>query len=101
MGLFLLGFWAGRKMIYSNLLQYTGLLKQIRKWGFIIGIPFSIAMALFEIDAKDIPNIMGLADTVTYAFSVVPLSLAYAASLCLYWNKHQGKTKWRWLAPMG
>ncbi len=101
LGLFLLGLWAGRKMIYSNLQQYTPLLKKIRNVGFIVGIPFSIAMAFFEIDNKDIPHVMGLADTAAYAFGVVPLALAYAASLCLYWDKRKGNTKWRWLAPMG
>ena len=101
LGLFLLGFWAGRKMIYSNLQEYSQLFKQVRKWGFIIGIPFSIAMAFLEIDGKNIPNMMGLADTAAYAFGVVPLALAYAASLCLYWNKRNGQTKWKWLAPLG
>lgn len=101
LGLFILGLWAGRKMIYNNLDLYTPLLRKVKKWGFIIGIPCSLAMAYFEIDEKAIPQLMGMADTAAYAFGVVPLSLAYTASLCLYWNKRKGATRWRWLAPMG
>jgi uncharacterized protein len=101
LGLFLLGFYAGRKMIYANLEQYKPLLKKLRKWGFIIGIPFSLAMAYFEIDGKEIPNWRGLFDTISYALGVVPLSLAYAATIALWWNKKAGNTRWKYLAPMG
>lgn len=101
LGLFLLGFWAGRKMIYANLENYIQLLKRVRKWGFIIGIPFSLAMAGLEIDEKQIPHILGLADTISYALSVVPLSLAYTSWICIYWHRSKGQTKWRILAPIG
>lgn len=101
LGLFLIGFYAGRKMIYANLEQYKPLLKKLRKWGFIIGIPMSLGMAYFEIDGKEIPHWRGLFDTITYALGVVPLSLAYAATLALWWNKRKGNTKWKILAPMG
>ncbi len=101
LGLFLLGFWAGRKMIFANLEQYRAMFKKVRNWGFVIGIPMSIAMALLEIDEKGIPEAAGLLDTVTYALGVVPLSLAYASWICLHWIKTKQQTKWRWLAPMG
>lgn len=101
LGMFLLGFWAGRKMIYSNLENYVVLLKKIRKWGFVIGIPASLAMAYFEIDEKGIPNAWGLLDSLSYAAGVVPLSLAYTSVICLYWIKRKGNSKWKLLAPVG
>ena len=101
LGMFLLGFYAGRKMIYANLDNYIPLLKRIRKWGFIIGIPLSIALAYFEIDEKSVPNILGLVETIFYAFSVVPLSLAYTATICLYWIKKKEKSKLKILEPVG
>lgn len=101
LGMFLIGFYAGRKMIYANLETYIPLFKQLRKWGFIIGIPSGIALAWFEIDGKGIPNPMGMVDTVLYAVSVVPLSFAYISSICLHWIKTNGNTKWKWLAPVG
>jgi uncharacterized protein len=101
LGLFLLGFYAGRKMIYADLEKYKTFFKRLLKWGLIIGIPFSLAMAWFEIDEKAVPKTAGLLDTASYAFGVVPLALAYASALCLWWNRKKAKTKWKWLAPMG
>lgn len=101
LGMFLLGFYVGRNLLYAKLEQYRPHLRQIRKWGFIIGIPFSLAMAWFEIDEKTIPHPLGLADTISYALGVVPLSLAYASSFALWWHRKKGKTRWRILAPMG
>lgn len=101
LGMFLLGFYAGRKMIYANLENYVTIFKKMRKWGFIIGIPASLAVAYFEIDNKNVPNVRGLLDTFFYAISVVPLSLAYVSAICLYWVKKRGNTKWKLLAPIG
>jgi uncharacterized protein len=101
LGMFLLGFYAGRKMIYTNLENYIPILKKIRKLGFIIGIPSSLALAYFEIDKKAVPDAIGLLDTFCYAISVVPLSLAYVSTICLHWVKMNGNSKWKWLAPVG
>lgn len=101
LGMFLLGFLAGRKMIYLKLEEYKPLFKKIRKWGFIIGIPTALALAYFEIDEKSVPNPWGLGDTVTYALSVVPLSLAYTSWICLHWIKWKDRTRWKVLAPLG
>jgi uncharacterized protein len=99
--MFLLGFCVGRNMMYAKLEEYKPLLKKIRLWGFIVGIPVSLAGAYFEIDEKSVPNAWGLIDTFCYALGVVPLSLAYVATICLWWNKKRGNTKWKYLAPMG
>jgi uncharacterized protein len=84
--MFLLGLYIGRKMIYVKLEENKLLLKNVRNRGLIIGIPFSIAMVCFDNDGKDIyAGPVGLADTISYALSVVPLSLAYASIFCLLW----------------
>ncbi len=101
LGIFLIGYYAGRNRIYAGLEKHTSLLKKIRKWGFITGIPLSIAMAIFEIDDNSIPKPLGLADTTLYALSVVPLSFAITSSICLHWIKTKGNTWWKWLAPAG
>jgi uncharacterized protein len=100
-GMFLIGFLVGRKMMYAHLEDYTTLFKKLRKWGFIIGIPGSIALAGFEIFGKPVPNPIGLAHTTLYAISVVPLSLAYISWLCLHWVNTKGNTRFKWLAPLG
>jgi len=101
LGMFLFGFYAGRKMMYIHLQDNFSLFKKLRKWGFIIGIPTAIATAIFEIDEKSVPKVMGLIDTFMYVLSVVPLCLAYVSSFCLQWIKTNGTTKWRFLAPVG
>ncbi|HEY5966656.1 MAG TPA: DUF418 domain-containing protein [Chitinophagaceae bacterium] len=101
LGLFLLGFYAGRKMIYTNLEKYISLFKKLRFWGFVIGIPAAIGCTYFEIFGKGIPDLMGLGHTFFYAISVVPLSLAYASVICLHWIKKKGNSKLKVLAPLG
>ncbi|MEP7165479.1 MAG: DUF418 domain-containing protein [Ferruginibacter sp.] len=101
LGMFLVGLYAGRKMIYANLEQYSSMFKKLRKWGFIIGIPSSLALAYFEVFGKRPPDPLGLLHTVSYAVSVVPLSLAYVSSVCLMWIRTKGNNKWKWLAPAG
>ena len=101
LGMFLLGFYAGRKMMYLHLENYVSLFKKLRLWGFVVGIPAAVACTYFEIFQKHIPNTIGLGHTFFYALSVVPLSLAYASVICLRWIKKKGNSKLKVLAPMG
>ena len=103
LGMFLLGFWAGRKMMYVNLEDYATLFKKIRRWGFIIGIPSALACSYFEIFATEHmkPELAHIGNTVFYALSVVPLCLAYTSVICLHWIKKRGNSKLKVLAPMG
>ncbi len=102
MGMFLIGFYVGRKKIYANLEQHILLFKKIRLWGFVIGIPASIAMAWFEGDRKLVyADAWGLLDTITYALSVVPLALAYTSSVCLLWLQSKSSSRMKMFAPIG
>ena len=101
LGMFLLGFYAGRKMMYLHLENYVSLFKKLRLWGFVVGIPAAVACTYFEIFQKHIPNPIGLGHTFFYALSVVPLSLAYASVICLRWIRKKGNSKLKVLAPMG
>lgn len=101
LAMFLIGYVAGRRMIFAKLDENVLLLKKIRKWGFIIGIPASLAFALFEHDEFHLPSAMGLTDTFSYAVSVIPLSLAYTSSICLLWLVPSWKKRLAVLAPVG
>lgn len=101
LGMFLIGFWAGRKMIYTQLDNYTSLFKKLRFWGLLIGIPAGIASFYFEFFQKKIPDPVGIFHTFFYAISVVPLCLAYTSMICLHWLKRKGNTSIKYLAPMG
>jgi uncharacterized protein len=101
LGIFLIGYYVGRNQLYLNLKVNRPLFQRIARWGFGIGLPMNIAHAYFFIDGHDVPNSwIGLADTLTYALGVVPLSLAYAAAIALVWPTP--KANWlRRLAPVG
>ncbi|HUR65106.1 MAG TPA: DUF418 domain-containing protein [Chitinophagaceae bacterium] len=101
LGMFLIGFYAGRKMIYMRLEDHVPLFKKLRRWGLIIGIPSAAAGFYFEFFQKHIPEPQGLLHTLFYATSVVPLCLAYASIICLRWIKKKGNTRLKVLAPMG
>jgi len=101
LGMFLLGFYAGRKMIHVQLENYVSLFKKVSRWGLIVGIPAAIASAGFEFLGKGIPNAMGLAHTFFYAISVVPLCLAYTSVVCLHWVNKKGNSPLKFLAPLG
>ena len=101
LGMFLLGFYAGRKMMYTQLEKHVPLLRKLRTWGLAVGIPAGVASFYFEFFHEAIPNPIGLVHTFFYAISVVPLSLAYTAMICLYWVKHSGSGRLKVLAPMG
>ncbi|MBK6827337.1 MAG: DUF418 domain-containing protein [Chitinophagaceae bacterium] len=101
LGMFLIGLYAGRKMIYAHLADNISLFKRLRKWGLLIGIPSAIACFYFEFFQKHIPSPIGMVHTLFYATSVVPLCLAYVSMICLRWERKKGMTRFRFLAPMG
>ncbi|NCO63846.1 MAG: DUF418 domain-containing protein [Flavobacteriales bacterium] len=86
LGIFLIGLWAGRKIIHENLLENTNFLKKAAFWGFCIGLPISLFRAYihFYIDKS---AIWELTYTISYAFGTVPLALGYAALLALIYKK--------------
>ncbi len=101
LAMFLIGFVAGRRMIFAKLEENILLLRKIRKWGFVVGIPTSLAFTYFMHDSYFLPSVMGLTDTFTYAVSVIPLSLAYTSSICLFWMIPSWKKILSILAPVG
>ncbi len=48
-----------------------------------------------------LPKPFGLADTLFYALSVIPLSLAYTTSICLLWLRLEWQSRLKILAPVG
>ena len=93
-GCFLLGFLFGRQEIYKHLPQHRVLIKRIALWGLSIGLPLNFFYAMvFESGTW--------ADVLIGSFAVLPLSLAYAALLCLIWLGPEGPRRLRHLAPVG
>ncbi len=88
LGLFLLGLYVGRNRLYAGLEESRSLLKKIRNYGFLIGLPLSVLLAYLQLNGKGLPHWQGWISTWTYALSVVPLSLAFVAAICLLYLKN-------------
>ncbi len=84
LGLFLVGLWIGQRGIYADLAAHRTLLRRVALWGGAIGLPLSVVYAWEAVSGHP----MGLAGhSAIYAVSVVPLALAYACGLALWWQR--------------
>jgi len=83
---FLIGIWAGRKILNKGLLQNQKLLKQIMLYGFLLGIPMNILLAYGRVQTEQVWQLL---DFIIYALGVVPLACAYAATVALHFNSKQ------------
>ena len=99
-GMFLLGFYAGRRRIFGQLDEYAPLLRKAALWGFLVGLPLAFIGASFEHAVEPTPPSMaGLAETIVESIGTPALSLAYAASICLLYRRFSRRM--RILAPGG
>jgi uncharacterized protein len=93
---FLIGIWAGRKILNEGLLENKSLLKKMVLYGFLIGLPMNILLAVAKTQPEGIWTIINYA---CYAFGVVPLACAYAAGVALLIQN--GHKSLMLLAPVG
>lgn len=101
LAIFILGLYVGRKMMYARIEAYKPLFKKIQRIGFLVGLPLSVVYAFFELTQPHIPHPKGLINTTAYALSVVPLSLAYTTTICLWYNKNNNSRFLRLFAAPG
>lgn len=81
-GIFLIGIWAGRKILYENLLSNTPFLKKVFWIGLLIGLPFNIIRGYIEFYG-DKNTLNEFLHTLCYALGTVPFALSIAASIAL------------------
>jgi len=98
LGLFLLGLYIGRKRIYANLYENKKLLEQVMLYGLSIGLPTSI---LYAWEATNGYPFGLVGHSLIYAVSVVPLSLAYASIICLWYLKNKERKIFNVLSAPG
>lgn len=98
LGIFLIGLWAGRKIINEDLLNNTKFLKKVALWGVCIGLTISTARTYIEFFSS-YELIWDFLNTLSYAFGTVPLAMGYAALLALLYRK--GFKFLHWFAPVG
>lgn len=98
MGLFLLGYCAGRRHFFADLEAWRPLMRRILRWGFAIGIPVSLAYAWSGVNGHPWGP---TAHTALYTFGVFPMGFAYAAGVCLLFMPRERARIWKALAAPG
>jgi uncharacterized protein len=99
LGMFLLGFYAGRVGIFANLEAHAALLRRVCAIGFAVGLPLSLLASAFSTHGPRPPDLRGLGETVLQSLGTPALALAYAAALCLVYRRVPGPMLA--LAPVG
>lgn len=80
--IFLIGLWAGRKILNENLLDNTKFLKKVFIIGLLIGLPINAYRGYLEIFAKG-NTLHEVLHTLSYVLGTVPLAMGYAAGTAL------------------
>ncbi|MDR0938266.1 MAG: DUF418 domain-containing protein [Mediterranea sp.] len=98
LALFLLGLWIGRKRIFATLDAWRSPLRRVRLYGFVWGVPLSALYAWSAMSHQP----WGLpAHSLLYALSVVPMALAYMATIALWYERHPSARVFALLAAPG
>ncbi|HMJ45964.1 MAG TPA: DUF418 domain-containing protein [Ferruginibacter sp.] len=101
-GMFLIGLVIGRTKFYNKLRENRRLLWAIVIGGLLIGLPANyITAELKETGGYYRLTMNGLKQTVAYAFSVVPLALAYSSLVALLYLNDTMKKILNLMAPVG
>ena len=98
MGLFILGFYIGRRKLYADLSSHKALLRRVATVGFAVGLPLSVVYAWSAVGGHPFGTV---GHSVLYLVSVYPLGLAYMSGLCLLYLRSRNARLWRWLAAPG
>ncbi len=104
LGVFLIGYVIGRTNFYTNLQQNKKIVHWVIAIGFFVGLPANFMLARYMSAPGDLyfgltPD--GWLETVSYALGVVPLALAYVATLMLSFQTKLGQKLLMIVAPVG
>ena len=80
LGLFIIGFWIGRRRLYAHLSLRRRLLLRVAQVGFGLGLPLSVVYAWSAVEGHPWGN---AAHSLLYFASVYATGFAYVAAVCL------------------
>ena len=98
LGLFLIGYAAGRERIFANLDRFRPLLRRILAAGLAMGLVFGSAYTWSAMGGHPLGDV---AHAGFYLLGVYPLGLAYAAGFCLLFRKSPEAGIWKGFAYPG
>ena len=86
-GMFLLGFYIGRRNLFADLGSHLSLLRRMFVWGLAAGLPLAYFGARLEGNNMGVPSLAGLLETTIKSIGVPILSLGYAAGFALLFQR--------------
>lgn len=98
LGLFLIGYYIGRRKLFQHLDEHRELLKAVFKTTAAVGLPLSVAYAWSSVGEHPWGTIV---HDILYTVSIYPFGLAYISGFCLLYLKHKDWLVWEWLAYPG
>lgn len=98
LGLFLIGYAAGREKMFADLEKFRKLLKTILFYGLLLGIPFGL---LYTWNSMERGLLGPITQSVFYLLSVYPMGFAYAAGFSLLFMRRPEGKGWLLLARPG
>jgi uncharacterized protein len=99
-GMFLLGFYVGRRNVFGSVAQHRPLFQRVLIWGFGMGLPLSfVAAALGDSGNPRFPTGLELLHMTVQTIAVPSLALGYAAAISLMF--HRRPRLLRHVAPVG
>lgn len=98
LGLFLIGFAAGRERLYANIKGHALLLKRIFTYGLLLGIPLSAVYTWSSMSGHPLGRV---AHETFYLLSVYPMGFAYAAGFALLFERSGEAPGWKLLSRPG
>lgn len=97
-GIFLIGIWAGRKILNENLLNNIPFLRKSLLIGILLGLPMNFIRGYIEFfSVKNVS--LEILHILTYAFGTVPLAMAFAAGIALLYKRKVSFLNW--FKPVG
>ena len=98
LGLFLIGYAAGRTRMFADLEKYRKLLKNILLYGLLLGIPVSFLYTWSSMAGEPLGPVV---HSVFYLLSVYPMGFAYAAGFSLLFMRSPEGKGWLLFARPG
>ena len=98
LGLFVVGYYIGKRNIFQHLDEHRQLLATVCRIGFLVGLPLSVVYAYESVNGHPWGNIV---HELVYAASVYPLGLAYMAGISLLHLRWKSWRGWQILAYPG
>ena len=98
LGLFLIGFAAGKEGIYADIKGYAPLLRRILLYGLLLGIPVGFLYTWSSMAGYPLGRV---AHGSFYLLSVYPMGFAYAAGFALLFERNAEASGWKLLSNPG